>query len=118
MNNNSQASVVVQDLRCEYQNNPLGLGVARPRLSWKLISDARGCLQTAYQIKVWQEQGEIWNTGKVVSEQSIHVPYNGPALESKQRYNWQVQVWDSNDQPSEWSEAAWWEIGLLNTSDW
>src|SRR5258706_16027386 len=77
----SNASIQVRDLRCEYERNPLGLGVREPRLSWKLLSEQRGVVQAAYQIRITDEQGEVvWDTGKVLSDQSVHVPYAGPAF--------------------------------------
>jgi alpha-L-rhamnosidase len=119
MNTTSASSISAQDLRCEYQHNPLGLDAREPRLSWKLVSDQRGTVQSAYQIRVTDEQGsKLWGTGKVLSDQSLHVPYRGPALRSRQRYTWQVCVWDGQDRPSAWSEPAWWEMGLLHSSDW
>ncbi len=95
-------------LRCEYFENTLGLDEPQPRLSWQCQR------QTAYQIRVVAG----WDTGKVVSDASTHVEYRGPALRSRQRYIWQVRVWDADDRPSPWSESAGWEMGLLKRSDW
>ena len=115
----AEPSVHVQDLRCEYERDPLGIDILQPRLSWKLSSQQRGVVQSAYHIRVTDEQGEVfWDTGKVLSEQSLHVPYAGPMLRSRQRSTWQVRVWDGQDQPSAWSESAWWEMGLLHATDW
>lgn len=115
----SHASIQVHDLRCEYERNPLGIDVRKPRLSWKLVSEQRGVVQSAYQLRVTDEQGEVvWETGKVLSDQSVHVSYAGSALHSRQRCTWQVRVWDEQDQPSAWSESAWWEMGLLHATDW
>jgi alpha-L-rhamnosidase len=118
MNTPSTSSLRVQDLCCEYQLNPLGIDVKEPRLSWKLSSDRRGASQSAYQIQVSDGRGELWNSGKVLSHQSIHIPYRGPALRSRQRYTWRVRVWDEHDRPSAWSAAGWWEMGLLQATDW
>src|ERR1022692_3882481 len=41
-------AVTVFALRCEQLENPLGIDVLRPRLSWKLESNQRGQKQTAY----------------------------------------------------------------------
>ena len=104
----SHPSIQVQDVRCEYERNPLGIDVREPRLSWKFVSEQRGVVQSAYQIRVTNEQGAVvWETGKVLSDQSLHISFAGPALHSRQRCTWQVRVWDGQDQPSAWSESAW-----------
>jgi alpha-L-rhamnosidase len=118
MNSRSTAPLLVHDLRCEYQENPLGIDVLRPRLSWKLASEQRVAAQAAHQIVVTETSNVLWDTGKVRSPQSIHVPYGGSVLRSGQRCTWQVRVWDSHDRPSAWSEPAWWEMGMLHPSDW
>ena len=120
----AQAAVRVYDLRCEYKTNPLGIDETTPRLSWKIDADRRSVVQAAYQIRAARtpkdlETGQvIWDTGKVESDQSIHVPYQGPALSSRQRVYWQVRVWDDKGNASDWSEQAWWEMGLLSQADW
>ncbi len=105
-------------LRCEYLINPLGIDALQPRLSWQLISDRRGTIQSAYQIRATGENDLLWDTGKVLSGQSTHLPYDGPALRSGQCVTWQVRAWDGDNQPSEWSESAGWEMGLLKPADW
>lgn len=113
-------SLSVTNLRCEYKVNPVGIDALEPRLSWKIESDQRGVVQSAYQIRVSSlsaDSEHVWDSGKVISDESINCVYNGK-LKSRQRYCWQVRVWAGNDVPSEWSEAAFWETGLLNPSDW
>ena len=91
-------SVAVCALRCESLDNPLGIDVAAPRLSWQLTSSRRGVMQTAYQVQVSRaESGVIWDSGKVVSDNSTQVIYAGPDLESRRRYAWRVRVWDEAD---------------------
>jgi alpha-L-rhamnosidase len=114
----------ITDLTCEYQTNPLGIDVRQPRLSWQLKSDRRGAVQTAYQVRSAESLAALpagnalWDSGQVASEQSVHVPYAGPALHSGQRVYWQVRVWDETDAPSAWSAPAFWEMGLLEAADW
>ncbi len=102
-------------LRCEYKTNPLGIDTPAPRLSWVLESPEQGAVQSAYQIVC---EGGVWDSGKVLSAQSVSVVYAGPELTSGQFTRWQVRVWDGKDQVSEWSEPAYWQMGLLADTDW
>ncbi len=116
------------DLRCEYLVNPLGIDQPRPRLAWKLLplaEDERGQRQSAYRVLVAserslleQDQGDLWDTGRVESDQSIHVAYAGRPLASRMPCWWKVRVWDQENQPSRWSEPATWSMGMLQQADW
>ena len=118
-------TISVVSLRCEYRENPLGIDVTQPRLSWQLQSERRGARQTAYQIQVASSgenlrngQPDLWDTGKVVANTTQLLPYEGTPLKSRQRAYWQVRVWDENDTVSEDSAVGWWETGLLERGDW
>jgi len=109
------------DLHTEYRTNPLGIDTTAPRLSWILASSQRGQKQTAYQVLVSDEgkdDGALWDTGKVASDDSTGVAYAGKPLESQGRYAWKVRVWDRDDKPSTWSAPAYWTLGLLKPEDW
>ena len=115
----------VFDLRCEYLRDPLGIDVCKPRLTWKMAAAEPGRMQTSYHIRVASTQtllaadtADLWDSGKIKSAQSDHVPYAGQTLRSGQRCYWQVQVWDQDDRPTAPSEPAWWEMGLLEPPDW
>jgi alpha-L-rhamnosidase len=118
--------VKLASLQAEHQVNPIGIGVAMPRLSWKLVSDRPGEVQTAYQIRAGSteallaaDKADVWDSGKVASDQSVLVPWGGKALESRQRVAWQVRVWDKSDIASNWSDSATIEMGLLDAaSQW
>lgn len=117
------AQVKIRNLRTENLSNPLGLDIKQPRLSWQLISEKRNVMQTAYELHVSEElstlsKSAVWNSGKIGTDQSIHVIYNGASLKPKQRYYWQVRVWDNTGKVSAWSDAAYWETGLLASSEW
>ncbi len=119
------SDVRVTDLRCEYLRDPLGIDVTQPRLSWKLQSQWRAQKQTAYQVLVASTEellrdnrADLWNTGKVTSDQSIQVAYAGRPLASRMRCFWKVRVWDKDDKPSPFSAVATWEMGLLEPDDW
>ncbi|HEU4389999.1 MAG TPA: family 78 glycoside hydrolase catalytic domain, partial [Blastocatellia bacterium] len=120
----AQPALKPGSLRVEYKSNPIGIDAARPRLSWQIQADARGVVQSAYQIRVaTSERGLqgttlVWDSGRVTSDESAHRSYEGPPLKSRQRYYWQVRIWDGAGKGSDWSEAAFWEMGLLNAADW
>ncbi|ASA23324.1 alpha-L-rhamnosidase [Paenibacillus donghaensis] len=113
--------LTVQQLCTEYKENPLGLGVLHPRISWQLHSDQRDVMQQAYEIQVSTEPGFLsllWTSGKVDSDQSNHVELKKLRVQSRQRYYVRVKVWDTQNRVSEWSDAAFWEMGLLEVKDW
>ena len=112
-------------LRCEYLTDPLGIEAARPRLSWVIESARRGERQTAYQVLVAsapdllaRDQGDLWDSGKVTSDQNILVEYAGKPLESRQRCHWKVRAWDKDGTVSVWSDGATWTMGLLTRASW
>ena len=115
------------DLRCEYGRNPTAVGEAQPRLSWVVEAgkDRRSVVQAAYQVLVAEnaealklDKGEVWDSGKIASDQSIQVVYGGKALASGQTYYWKVKLWDSEGNASGWSAPAHWTMGLLHPTDW
>jgi alpha-L-rhamnosidase len=115
----------VERLRCEYLENPLGIDVVKPRLSWSLSPGPRGLRQSGYQILVAstpenlrRDRGDLWDSGKVCSEQSTFVVYRGRPLTSGIRCQWKVRVWDGADRASVWSSPAMWSMGLLQEADW
>jgi alpha-L-rhamnosidase len=111
------AQVKVIHLLCDDRAEPLGLGDAHPRLSWRLEGSGYDIHQSAYEIRMNGPHSQ-WASGKVNSAQSVHIPYAGAPLASGQRYYWQVRVWDETGKPSPWSEKSFWEMGLLQPKDW
>jgi len=119
------SNVTPLGLTCEYAANPLGLDVAKPRFSWILESDQRGQMQSAYQIMVASSEGKLnadtgdkWDSGKVISEQSVNVAYKGSDLTSGEKLYWEVRCWDKDDNVGAYSAPAVFEMGLLEESDW
>ena len=121
----SASDLAIGKLRCEYLENPVGIDVLAPRLSWVVQSDLRGQKQTGYRVlvagsaaKLADDEGDLWDSGKVSSDQTIHVAYAGKPLQTRMHCFWKVQVWDKDQQPTAWSQPASWSMGLLNPSDW
>jgi len=112
-------------LRCEYANDPIGIDVRRPRLSWTLVSQRRGTHQAGYRIQVARDRRDLlaeerllWDSGEVASDRSQHVEYSGPALHSFDRCWWRVRASDTRGEQSGWSGPASWEMGVLDCADW
>ena len=103
-------------LRTEYLKNPIGIDFVKPRLSWNCEGAEK---QTAYRILAEDEYERIlWDSGKVNSSTMVHIPWGGDSLASRTIVKWKVRLWDENDLPGEWSEEAWFELGLLLADDW
>jgi len=122
------ASARAEQLRCEYRGSPLGIDIPAPRLSWIMVAaegGQRGARQTAYRVLVAStaallggNRGDLWDSGRVQSDQSNQLAYAGKPLRSSQQVFWKVQIWDEREQPSPWSRPASWTMGVLNDADW
>lgn len=122
-----QAGMKPAGLTCEYLANPQVVDVRNPRLSWINITGPgeRGQMQTAFEIRVAESRNELlsgkgvlWESGKVNSEKSVNITYNGKPLVSRQDCWWQVRVWDRKGKVSEWSEPGYWGMGILDPNEW
>ncbi|MBN1817119.1 MAG: family 78 glycoside hydrolase catalytic domain [Sedimentisphaerales bacterium] len=118
----AQAGIEPAYLRCEYKVNPLGLDMPDPRLSWVVQSQERAQIQTAYHILVAgsrelldKDQGDLWDTGKVMSDETAQIAYTGLPLRSNRECYWKVRVWDRRGEPSAWSAPAKWTTGLMDS---
>ena len=117
--------MIISDLRVQNLKNPIGIGTVNPVLSWKLSSSVKNQKQTAYQIVASSttkklEDGEynIWDSKKVNDSKNYSIEYNGAKPGSMERVYWKVKIWDADHKKSDWSETAYWEMGLLNAQDW
>ena len=117
-------AATVGNLRCEMRENPEGIDAFQPRLSWIQESPERGAKQTAWQVWVAStrealaaDQADLWDSGKVGTDQSIHVQYAGKTLLPGQDYFWKVRIWDKDGVAAPWSSVARWSMGI-NEVDW
>ena len=124
----SFASILPTNLTCMYGNNPLGVDVQHPDLSWIDISDdnaARNQKQSAYEILVYSGRSEfnqsssvLWSTGKVISSSSRQILYSGKELTTAEQVYWKVRIWDQKGHVSPWSPASTWTTGVMQPQDW
>ena len=127
-NNPMALAVELTHLRCEYRDNPLGIDVAKPRLTWQLEdlkSEIRGQGQAAYQVLVAstpgllaKDQGDLWDSGKVKSDRTTQIEYCGKPLASHQAAYWKVRVWDAHDRMSVSMDPATWSMGFSSQGEW
>ena len=122
---NSQRPVLDPvDLRADYRVNPLGIDRLPPALSWRMESARPGAARTAYRIVAASGEKELaagnyfWDSGKVASDRSTQVAYDGPAPKAGERVWWQVKIWDEKGKEGDWSQPSWFETGLLNEAGW
>ncbi len=121
------SSMDIEALQCEYLDNPVGVDVSCPRFTWQLTDSLqrRGQRQTAYELLVAsnedilaEDKGDVWNSGKVESDQSTLVDYGGTALVSNKHYYWKVRVYDMAGKPSAWSRTGHFITALLSPKEW
>jgi len=117
------SEAVVAGLRCEQAVDPLGVDAPQPHLSWQLQSELRGQMQTAYQVlaasgldRLARDEGELWDSGRVASDETLGILYQGRPLQSSQRVFWKVRVWDKSGRLSAWSVPATWTMGVLTAA--
>lgn len=113
------------NLRCEYLENPVGIDIEQPRLSWRVESSERGQSQVAYRVlvastaqKLSSDEADLWDSGVVPSSQTLFIKYAGSPLQSRQQCFWKVLVWDDLDGTPSTSQPASWSMGMLKESDW
>ena len=118
-------SFSVYDLMVELAERPIGIETLEPHFSWKIYAQERNFKQSAYRICVADspvklENGDpnVWDSGKVLSDNSIFNPFKGKKLCSSTTYYWKVKVWNDKGEESVWSRANTFTTGLLNESDW
>ena len=109
--------VSVSWLRVENLEKPMGIDTDQPRFSWNILSDKQDVKQTAYQIIVTTDKGEVWNSGRVDSDQQLWVPYGGLSLKSNTHCTWKVKVWTTAGETA-WSSEKHFSIGLLDEGKW
>ena len=118
-------AIETTSLTTEYLENPLGIDTAKPRFSWIVEDTTPGAKQTAYQVqaassleKLAKGEADLWDSGKVASDETLGIEYVGSPLASGSFGWWRVKAWDGNGKESDWSKAASFSVGLLKPQDW
>jgi len=120
-----EADLTVDSLTCNFRENPMGVDLPAPLFGWKIKSSERNIMQSAYRVvvtenpdEVEEDNGTLWDSGKIDSGQSVNVQYEGSKLKPGKRYFWKVKIWDEDGRESLWSEINWWQTGLFSEKDW
>jgi hypothetical protein len=123
-NQSQDTSLSISQLKCSGLENPIGTGMV-PDFSWIFTDNKRGQIQTAYQIVVGSDSetvknlaGTIWDSGKILSEESAWIRYEGSRLECGKEYFWRVRAWNKDDKLSKWSKTGKFVTGLFTQKDW
>ena len=120
----AKSVIATRHLRVEQLTNPLGVDAKQPRLSWQIASNEQSVMQIAYHVlvasspeKLARNEGDLWDSGKVMSDASQWITYAGTSLKSNTRCYWKVKV-HTNKGEAPWSEPALWSMGLLGETHW
>ncbi|MHC4885402.1 MAG: glycoside hydrolase family 78 protein, partial [Planctomycetota bacterium] len=115
----------IENLRCEYLADPVAIDVPAPRLSWEGVCPREGAAQSAYRVLVADSsetlkagKGNLWDSGRIESNQSLHIGYAGKTLKSFTQAFWKVMVWDEKGRAGTWSKPATWTMGILQEKEW
>ena len=113
------------NLRCEYLVSPNAIDAKKPRLSWEGLCQRQGAAQSAYRIlgsssleNLKMNKGDLWDSGQVESNQSLHIHWGGRGLKSSQQVHWKVMAWDEKGTAGSWSKPTQFTMGLLESKEW
>ncbi len=112
------AQLTIYQMLCEQMTNPVGISTSKPRFIWKINASMPSTKQVAYELVVKKGKKSVWTTGKIASDQSVFVQYNGQSLDQDTKYNWQVRVWDNHGNLSPWSPLASFQTAFFDSSAW
>jgi len=120
----NKQKVVVSNLKCEFQSEPIGLDTPKPRFAWNFETTEKGFTQKYYQILVatspellLKGKADIWTSEKIENTGSS-AEYKGKSLVSHSKYYWNVVVWNDKNQQCLPSAVASFETAKMNFSDW
>ena len=119
---NAQKTIIT-NLEVDKLISPLGLDNKNPDFSWIIKSEGYDVVQTHYQIfvatdEVFSKNSLVWDSGRVSSDKSVYVKYEGEALLYDTKYFWTVKVWTNQSKRATQSKIMNWKTGLMNADNW
>ena len=112
-------TVSVDNMRCEFGVNPIGIDAKAPRFSWIVKALERGAGQSAYQVVVTEKDGRVmWDSGRIEADSSVNIRYSGETLKSRTNYFWTVTIWDRKGREARNAGTASFETAMMSGSDW
>lgn len=112
------AQLSIQQMLCEQKINPVGIGTSKPRFIWKINASTPSTKQVGYALTVKKGNQTVWASGKVETDQSVFVEYNGRSLEPDTKYSWQVSIWDNHGNVSPISAPAFFHTAFFDSTAW
>ncbi|MCF0172758.1 MAG: family 78 glycoside hydrolase catalytic domain [Bacteroidales bacterium] len=112
------SALEVSSLKTNHLECAAGVGAEAPVFSWVGRSSNKNGCQSAYQVRVWCEGSLVWDSGKVLSDNSITVRYEGQPLQPASLYTWQVRIWDNLGKASRWSGKCSFVTALFAPLEW
>lgn len=115
--------LVIDDLRCNNMINPEGVNA--PLLSWKIKTSIEGISQKAWDVEIatskdllLKNRADVWKSGKHLSTEQFNITPKVSKFVDATTYFWRVRIWDNTGKLSNWSEPAYFSIGLLSEQSW
>lgn len=120
----SSVNTSIDNMTCEYENQPIGIDTPSPRFSWKIVSEQRSVYQASYRIivsehekEVNKKSGDSWDSGLIESGNTINIAYQGATLKSNRDYFWRICIQTKSGEEI-WSKIARFHTAFFNASDW
>lgn len=92
--------------------------------SWKIDAQKNNWQQGAYQIVVSSTDdkngtsADFWDSGKIMSDNQLFIPYSGKRLDDGEKYYWKVKVWEKNGKSYKWSKTESFIVPLTSYDEW
>lgn len=102
--------LIITGISIEHLHRPLGIDCISPRFAWKLESDGNDIKQTACQVVISNGKN-VYDSGKIITEQSTEFTVSGFEAEPMTRYDVTVSAWDNKGRKA--SAETFFETGRM-----